>query len=141
MTDTPPHIALARVKEIANGANKITEAELQSLCDLAIKALTPPPPGQYDGLIAALYALMNQDDRKSVKAVMGEAAAAITNLQQQVRDARVPAGYAVVPVEPTLEMLKDGAIAFYGSKKDVLAARLPDAYRAMIEATKKPALE
>ena len=50
---------------------------------------------------------------------------------------RVPEGSVVVPNEPTLEMLKAGAIAFYDSKQDVLAARLPEAYRAMLAEVKK----
>lgn len=104
MTDTPPHIALAieRVKEIANGANKITEVELQSLCDLAIKALTPPPPGQYDELVKWIEGFCDETNRRIDNAFMpyitlpaqhvaakaNEAASAITDLQQQVRDAR-----------------------------------------------------
>ncbi len=40
----------------------------------------------------------------------------------------------VVPVEPTEAMLKSGAMAFYSSKEHVFAARMPDVYRAMLQA-------
>ena len=83
-----------------------------------------------DELVEAMVASMRlaDDEGTGTPLVIIEAQLALSAIEAS--------GLCIVPREPTDSLLKTGAMAFFSEKHDVLAARIPFVYRAMIEAGK-----